>query len=96
MLAVSVDNLSDGDFSMFPTSLIICFFSFPIMVFMMVCLLTHSGLHTRFNLHIVKTHRVLDKIKGKLMDSVFGLSNGRVTSIGPHGEFNWQVRSLAS
>ena len=66
------------------------------MVFMRVCLLTHSGLHTRFNLHIVKTHRVLDKIKGKLMDSVFGLSNGRVTSIGPHGEFNWQVWSLTS
>jgi len=27
----------------------------------------------------------------KLYDSVFVLSSGRVTSIGPHGEFNWQV-----
>ena len=26
-----------------------------------------------------------------LYDSVFVLSSGRVTSIGPHGEFNWQV-----
>lgn len=29
---------------------------------------------------------------GTLYDSVFVLSSGRVTSIGPHGEFNWQVR----
>ena len=29
-----------------------------------------------------------------LYDSIFVLSSGRVTSIGPHGEFNWQVRHL--
>ena len=51
-----------------------------------------SFVRTRFNLHIVKTTRVLDKIEGRLYDSVFALSTGRVTSIGPHGEFNWQVR----
>jgi hypothetical protein len=50
-----------------------------------------SALSTRFNLHIIKTTRVMDKLRGSMMDSVFALSNGRVTSIGPHGEFNWQV-----
>lgn len=40
---------------------------------------------------MVKTSRVLDKIEGQLYDSVFALSSGRVTSIGAHGEFNWQV-----
>ena len=50
-----------------------------------------SSVRTRFNLHVVKTSRVLDKIEGQLYDSVFALSSGRVTSIGAHGEFNWQV-----
>ena len=50
-----------------------------------------SSVRTRFNLHVVKTTRVLDKIEGQLYDSVFALSTGRITSIGPHGEFNWQV-----
>ena len=50
-----------------------------------------SSVRTRFNLHVVKTSRVLNKIEGQLYDSVFALSSGRVTSIGAHGEFNWQV-----
>ena len=29
--------------------------------------------------------------QGPVYDSVFVLSSGRVTSIGPKGEFNWQV-----
>ncbi len=29
-----------------------------------------------------------------LYDSVFVISSGRVTSIGPHGEFNWQVSDV--
>lgn len=29
--------------------------------------------------------------EGDVYDSVFVLSSGRVTSIGPQGEFNWQV-----
>ena len=29
--------------------------------------------------------------QGPMYDSVFVLSSGRVTSIGPQGEFNWQV-----
>ena len=28
-----------------------------------------------------------------MYDSVFVLSSGRITSIGPQGEFNWQVRA---
>ncbi len=32
--------------------------------------------------------------RGRMYDSVFVLSSGRVTSIGPQGEFNWQVRQL--
>ena len=30
--------------------------------------------------------------QGPMYDSIFVLSSGRVTSIGPQGEFNWQVR----
>ena len=29
-----------------------------------------------------------------MYDSVFVLSSGRITSIGPQGEFNWQVREV--
>ena len=29
--------------------------------------------------------------QGPMYDSIFVLSSGRVTSIGPQGEFNWQV-----
>ena len=29
--------------------------------------------------------------QGPMYDSVFVLSSGRITSVGPQGEFNWQV-----
>ena len=32
--------------------------------------------------------------QGPMYDSVFVLSSGRITSIGPQGEFNWQVREV--
>ena len=42
-----------------------------------------SGATPSFTLH-----------QGPMYDSVFVLSSGRITSIGPQGEFNWQVRGL--
>ncbi len=33
--------------------------------------------------------------RGRMYDSVFVLSSGRVTSVGPQGEFNWQVRYMS-
>ena len=32
--------------------------------------------------------------KGIYYDTIFVLNTGRITSIGPHGEINWQVLEL--
>ena len=39
----------------------------------------------------MKRNTTFDLHQATVYDSVFVLSNGRITSIGPGGEFNWQV-----
>jgi len=45
----------------------------------------HSGLQLHFSKAAVSMN------KGIYYDTIFVLNTGRITSIGPHGEINWQV-----
>ena len=48
----------------------------------------HSGLQLHFSKAATSMH------KGIYYDTIFILNTGRITSIGPHGEINWQVLTL--
>ena len=72
-------------FSKAANSAAVSYLCLAVHIFLFLISAHHSGLQ----LHFSKAASSMNK--GIYYDTIFVLNTGRVTSVGPHGEINWQV-----